>query len=148
MATVVILEGDETGQELLAEALRVLQPGVTGAPLEFVAFDLSLPARTRCASAPCSRKPRTALRRGWRAGNIANPMAMILAGAAMLAYVDDPASQRASRAIYEATFHAVSRGVRTVDRGGDASTTEFTDEVIRLVRDRVGVGRRGGGQGI
>ena len=45
MATVVILEGDETGQELLAEALRVLQPGVTGAPLEFVAFDLSLPAR-------------------------------------------------------------------------------------------------------
>ena len=55
---------------------------------------------------------------------------------------------RASRAISDATFDAVGNGVRTVDLGGDASTTEFTDEVIRRVRQRVGVGRRGGGQGI
>ena len=31
--TIVVLEGDETGQELLEEALRALDPYVTGVPL-------------------------------------------------------------------------------------------------------------------
>ena len=40
--TVVILKGDQTGQELLVEALRVLQPGVIGIDdLRFEEFDLS-----------------------------------------------------------------------------------------------------------
>src|SRR5437899_10357137 len=43
--TIVVLEGDETGQELLEEALRVLAPEVTGLELEFPRFDLSLGAR-------------------------------------------------------------------------------------------------------
>src|SRR2546423_8568503 len=43
--TVVILEGDETGQELLEEAVRVLAPDVVGIPLEFPRFDLSLERR-------------------------------------------------------------------------------------------------------
>ena len=43
--TIVVLEGDETGQELLEEALRVLAPEVTGLELEFPRFDLSLSAR-------------------------------------------------------------------------------------------------------
>src|SRR5437773_9817855 len=43
--TIVILEGDETGQELLEEALRVLAPEVTGLELEFPRFDLSLDSR-------------------------------------------------------------------------------------------------------
>jgi isocitrate dehydrogenase (NAD+) len=30
VAKIVVLEGDETGQELLDEALRVLTPDVTG----------------------------------------------------------------------------------------------------------------------
>ena len=33
--TIVVLEGDETGQELLEEALRVLAADVTGLDLEF-----------------------------------------------------------------------------------------------------------------
>jgi isocitrate/isopropylmalate dehydrogenase len=40
--TIVILEGDETGQELLEEALRVLEPDVIGLELSFLRFDLSL----------------------------------------------------------------------------------------------------------
>lgn len=28
--TIVVLEGDQTGQELLEEALRVLNPSITG----------------------------------------------------------------------------------------------------------------------
>ena len=43
--TVVELEGDQTGQELLVEALRVLDPNVTRVPTEFKHFDLSLANR-------------------------------------------------------------------------------------------------------
>lgn len=43
--TIVVLEGDQTGQELLEEALRVLDPGVTGVELTFQRFDLSLENR-------------------------------------------------------------------------------------------------------
>jgi isocitrate dehydrogenase (NAD+) len=43
--TIVVLEGDETGQELLEEALRVLDPDVIGIQLDLPRFDLSLEAR-------------------------------------------------------------------------------------------------------
>src|SRR6476469_3786885 len=43
--TIVVLEGDETGQELLEEALRVLAPDVVGGELELPRFDLSLEKR-------------------------------------------------------------------------------------------------------
>src|SRR5205809_2042775 len=42
---IVVLEGDETGQELLEEALRVLQREVVGLELRFPRFDLSLASR-------------------------------------------------------------------------------------------------------
>ena len=44
-ATIVVMQGDQTGQELLVEALRVIDPAVTGVPINFQYFDLSLPAR-------------------------------------------------------------------------------------------------------
>lgn len=43
--TIVVLEGDQTGQELLEEALRVLAPDVIRYDLEFARFDLSLENR-------------------------------------------------------------------------------------------------------
>ena len=42
---ITILEGDETGQELLDQALRVLAPDVIGLPIELERFDLSLEHR-------------------------------------------------------------------------------------------------------
>src|SRR4026207_1750291 len=42
---IVVLEGDETGQELLEQALRVLAPDVIGLELELPRFDLSLNSR-------------------------------------------------------------------------------------------------------
>ena len=71
--------------------------------------------------------------------NVANPMAMILAVASLLGYMKDDQARNASRTVYEAALEAVSDGVRTADLGGDASTTEFTDEVIRRVRTKVDV---------
>lgn len=43
--TIVILEGDQTGQELLEEALRVLDEQVIRYPLDLLRFDLSLENR-------------------------------------------------------------------------------------------------------
>lgn len=68
--------------------------------------------------------------------NVANPMAMILAGAALLTHMEG-AAREAGRAIREAAFEAVSQGVRTADLAGHASTTEFTDEVISRVRTKL-----------
>src|SRR2546430_254355 len=42
---IVVLEGDETGQELLEQALRVLAADVIGLELELPRFDLSLESR-------------------------------------------------------------------------------------------------------
>jgi isocitrate dehydrogenase (NAD+) len=70
--------------------------------------------------------------------NVANPMAMILAGAALLAYGSEEA-QQAGRAIREACLEAVSEGVRTADLGGHAGTSEFTDEVVRRTRAKLEV---------
>src|SRR5205085_2308299 len=42
---IIVLEGDETGQELLAEALKILDPGVTGVEVELEHHDLSLENR-------------------------------------------------------------------------------------------------------
>ena len=47
----VVCDGDETGQELLDEALRVLDPAVIGIELELERFDLSLANRRRTHNA-------------------------------------------------------------------------------------------------
>jgi isocitrate dehydrogenase (NAD+) len=67
--------------------------------------------------------------------NVANPLAMILAGAALLSYVDDPLARKASHAIYSAAMDTVQSGIATADLGGHASTTEFTDAVIARARE-------------
>jgi len=43
--TIVVLEGDQTGQELLVESLRVLDPAVIDIPISFERYDLSLEKR-------------------------------------------------------------------------------------------------------
>ena len=44
---IIVLEGDQTGQELLEHALRVLDPSVCGVALELEHYDLSLENRRR-----------------------------------------------------------------------------------------------------
>lgn len=48
--TIVVLEGDETGQELLVEALRVLAPQAIGFPIALERYDLSLANRRATAN--------------------------------------------------------------------------------------------------
>ena len=47
---IVVLEGDETGQELLEQALRVLDPALLELELELERFDLSLEHRRATAT--------------------------------------------------------------------------------------------------
>jgi isocitrate dehydrogenase (NAD+) len=71
--------------------------------------------------------------------NVANPMAMILAGAALLTFFHEEEASRVSRAIYEATFETILDGIKTADLGGSAGTGEFTDEIIRHIRTKLEV---------
>lgn len=51
MLTITVLEGDETGQELLEQALRVLDPELLGLELELERYDLSLAKRRETGNA-------------------------------------------------------------------------------------------------
>ena len=56
---IIVLDGDETGQELLEQALRVLDPDVSRLELELERHDLSLEQRRDDgATAACPRPPR------------------------------------------------------------------------------------------
>ena len=50
---IVALEGDQTGQDLLEQALRVLDPELLGLGLEIVRFDLSLASRRATQNRVC-----------------------------------------------------------------------------------------------
>src|SRR3954470_17279097 len=69
--------------------------------------------------------------------NVANPLAMILAVAALLSQTDE--GQTAGRAIREAALEAVAQGVKTADLGGHSSTTEFADEVVGRTKTKLEV---------
>ena len=69
--------------------------------------------------------------------DLANPMAMILAAAALLSHAEEEDLQTAGRAIREASLETVAEGLRTADLGGHAGTREFTDEVIRRTKTKL-----------
>jgi isocitrate dehydrogenase (NAD+) len=106
---------------------------IAGAESIIFSFDENYEVKVALTEAPHGTAP------SLEGKNIANPMAMILAGAALLRYVRTDQATRASRAIYEATLEAVQAGVRTPDLKGQASTTDFTDEVIRRVQSKLEV---------
>ncbi len=70
--------------------------------------------------------------------NIANPMAMILAGAALLMHGDER-EQEAARAIRESALEAVAEGDRTADLGGHLGTSDYTDAVIQRIKTKLEV---------
>jgi isocitrate/isopropylmalate dehydrogenase len=106
---------------------------IAGAESTIFSFDENFEVKVALTEAPHGTAP------SLQGKNIANPMAMILAGAAVLRYVRTDAASSASRAIYEATLETVHDGIRTPDLGGQASTTEFTNEVIRRVGAKLDV---------
>jgi isocitrate/isopropylmalate dehydrogenase len=119
--------------DCLSDFVLQLFGSIAGAESLLLAFDDEFKARTVMAEAPHGTAP------ALYGKNVANPMAMILAGASLLTYLPDPGAAAAARAIYEAVFEAVADGSKTADLGGHATTTEFTDEVIRRVGSKLEV---------
>jgi isocitrate/isopropylmalate dehydrogenase len=118
--------------DILSDLVLPLFGSIAGSESLLVAFDAHYVPRALMAEAAHGTAP------ALQGKNIANPMAMILAGAALLAHGDETA-QQAARALREACLEAVAEGHRTADLGGHLGTTEFTDEVIRRVRSKLEV---------
>jgi isocitrate dehydrogenase (NAD+) len=118
--------------DVLSDLVLPLFGSIAGAESLLVAFDDDYVPDAVMAEAAHGTAP------ALQGKNIANPMAMILAAAALLGYGDEDA-QQAGRAIREACLEAVADGVRTADLGGHAATDEFTDEVIRRTKQKLDV---------
>ena len=117
--------------DCLSDLVMQLFGSIAGAESVLLSFDESLKPRCVMAEAPHGTAPRLFGK------NVANPMAMILACAALLSHVTLPAAANASRAIYESVLETVYGGIATSDLGGHASTTEFTGAVIDKVRAKL-----------
>jgi isocitrate dehydrogenase (NAD+) len=111
---------------------------LAGAESLLLAFDDSNHGQNNTPSVVMAEAPHGTAPR-LQGKNVANPLAMILAGAAVLSYVDERRAANASRAIYESSLETLHAGLATADLGGHATTTEYTDAVIEGVRRKLDV---------
>jgi isocitrate dehydrogenase (NAD+) len=118
--------------DILSDLVLPLFGSIAGSESLLVAFGDDYVPRVILAEAAHGTAP------SLKGKNVANPMAMILAGAALLTYAGNEA-QLPARAIREAALEAVADGIRTPDLGGHVGTSEFTDEVIRRTRSKLEV---------
>jgi isocitrate dehydrogenase (NAD+) len=122
--------------DCLSDLVMPLFGSIAGAESVLLAFDEEYEPRVVMAEAPHGTAP------ALYGKDIANPMAMILAAAALLHYASEvgcEGADAASRAIYEAVLEATATGVRTPDLGGHATTSEFTTEVLGRVRTKIDI---------
>jgi isocitrate dehydrogenase (NAD+) len=113
--------------DLLSDLVLPLFGSIAGAESVLLALDDELKPKVAMSEAPHGTAP------ALEGKDVADPLAMILAAAAVLHYAGDPDAERASKSIYTAADATVASGIRTSDLGGHASTTEFTDAVIGAV---------------
>src|SRR5215216_1921534 len=123
--------------DLLSDLVLPLFGSIAGAESVLLALDEELRTTVAMAEAPHGTAP------ALEGKDVANPMGMILAAAALLHYAAEAGmegAEEASRAVYDSVLEATAAGVRTTDLGGHAGTTEFTDEVISRVRAKLASG--------
>jgi isocitrate dehydrogenase (NAD+) len=120
--------------DILSDLVLQLFGSIAGAESLLLSFDEDFHTKVVMAEAPHGTAPRLLGK------NLANPMAMILAAGSLLGHFEDEPAQQVSRAISAATFDTLNEGIRTVDLGGQATTTEFTDAIIARLRRALGSG--------
>jgi isocitrate/isopropylmalate dehydrogenase len=118
--------------DILSDLVLPLFGSIAGSESLLVAFGEDYDTRALMSEAAHGTAP------SLQGKNVANPLAMILAGAALLSHAGGR-GQEVGRAIREASLEAVSQGVRTTDLGGDTGTTEFTDDVISRTKSKLEV---------
>jgi isocitrate/isopropylmalate dehydrogenase len=122
--------------DCLSDMVLPLFGSIAGAESVLLSFDDQYGTGAVMSEAPHGTAP------ALQGKNIANPMAMLMASAAVLHYIGEAghgAADLASRAIYESVLEATATGVRTPDLGGSATTSEFTDEVISRTRTKIDI---------
>jgi len=119
--------------DCLSDLVLAMFGSIAGAESVLLALDENLETTVAMAEAPHGTAP------SLEGKNVANPMAMLLACAAVLehaGYRGDEGCAEAAVALRDATLGAAAEGVRTFDLGGDASTSDVVDEVIVRLRRR------------
>src|SRR3954467_13547245 len=107
---------------------------IAGAESVLLGFDDDYGVEVAMAEAPHGTAP------SLMGKNLATPMAMLLACGLVLGYAatkGHAGAERASRAVYESVLEATATGTKTVDLGGHATSSEFTDAVVDKVRTKV-----------
>lgn len=116
--------------DCLSDLVMPMFGSIAGAESVLLAFDANYEPLVAMAEAPHGTAP------GLAGKDVANPMAMLLSGAAILhhgAQRGHGGTEQRSRAIYEAVMETTAAGVCTPDLGGHASSTQVTDDVVRRV---------------
>ncbi|HEY3329526.1 MAG TPA: isocitrate/isopropylmalate family dehydrogenase [Capsulimonadaceae bacterium] len=119
--------------DCMSDLVLAFYGSIAGSESILLAFDENFAPVTVMTEAPHGTAP------ALQGKNIANPLAMILAGASLLSFVQTPEAITASRAIYEAALECIHDGIRTSDLGGGATTTEYTDAVVHRVIGKIEV---------
>jgi isocitrate/isopropylmalate dehydrogenase len=122
--------------DCLSDLVLPMFGSIAGAESILLAFDEDYAVDVAMAEAPHGTAP------SLQGKDLANPMAMLLACGALLQYAAGKGfdgAERASRAIYEGVLETTAGGVKTIDLGGHAGTTEFTDAVLEKIRTKVDI---------
>jgi len=122
--------------DCLSDLVLPMFGSIAGAESVLLAFDDDHEIDVAMAEAPHGTAP------SLQGKDLANPMAMLLACAAVLQYAHVKGikgAEHASRAIYESVLETTATGTRTIDLGGHATTSEFTDAVIAKVATKVDI---------
>jgi isocitrate/isopropylmalate dehydrogenase len=129
----VIIPSLNRDGDCLSDLVLAMFGSIAGAESVLLALDDQLNPTTAMAEAPHGTAP------SLEGKNVANPMAMLLACAAVLEHAGiqgDERAAEASRELRSATLAAAMDGIRTFDLGGSASTSEVVDEVVARMRSR------------
>jgi isocitrate/isopropylmalate dehydrogenase len=122
--------------DCLSDLVLPMFGSIAGAESVLLSFDDSYDIEVAMAEAPHGTAP------SLQGKDLANPMAMLLAGASVLGYAATKGfsgAERASRAVYESVLETIAGGVKTVDLGGSAGTTEFVDAVVEKIRTKLDI---------
>jgi isocitrate/isopropylmalate dehydrogenase len=122
--------------DCLSDLVLPMFGSIAGAESVLLGFDADYGVEVAMAEAPHGTAP------SLMGKNLANPMAMLLACGSVLSYAATKGydgAERASRAVYESVLEATASGTKTVDLGGHATTSEFTDAVVDRIRTKIEV---------
>ena len=122
--------------DCLSDMVLAMFGSIAGAESILLSLDENLKPRVAMAEAPHGTAP------SLEGKNVANPMAMLLAQAALLDQAalryEDEAFRRAGHRLRSATLEGAADGVRTFDLGGEYSTSAVVDDVIRRLQLNAG----------